>query len=219
MTNPSIIAAAATPPDAMRRASPDASGLGLLLYGLQSPINIGMILRVAETYRFAVSIYDQFQVLDDPQRRGTIADFACGAVARQGFEPLADEAAIVAALHGRRLIATSIAAGGDVLPYFDFRRGDVFALGNEYDGLPDALLARADAVLHIPMPAGWAPKPKAERPIDPARTAAVANDGQPNLNVAMTAGILCYAAYVSGLGKGNSTAAPHGVAASAEAAR
>jgi hypothetical protein len=78
MANPSIIPAAATAldlrSDSMRAAPLDGPGLGLLLYGLQSPINIGMILRVAETYRFGVSIYDQFRVLDDPKRSSTITD-------------------------------------------------------------------------------------------------------------------------------------------------
>src|SRR5215204_4067877 len=49
-------------------------GLELLLYGLQSPINIGMILRVAETYQFRVSIYDRHRVLEDAVKFGTIKD-------------------------------------------------------------------------------------------------------------------------------------------------
>lgn len=178
-----------------------AAGLEFLLYGLQSPINIGMILRVAETYQFRTSIYDQFRVLDNPEQFSTIKDFACGAVSRLGFNVLADEAALAQALQGRRLVATSIVPTGCVLPDYKFCRGDLFALGNEYDGLPDAILSRAASVLHIPMPAGWTPKPGAQRPIDPSRTAPVARDGQPNLNVAMTAGILCYAAYVSALAR------------------
>lgn len=171
-------------------------GLEFLLYGLQSPINIGMILRVAETYRFRVSIYDQFRVLDDSGKLRTISDFSCGALPRRGFRGLAGDAAVTQLLCGRRLIATSTVPSSCALPDFRFCRGDLFALGNEYDGLPDALVSRADAVLHIPMPAGFAPKPKAYQPIDPDRTAPVARDGEPNLNVAMTAGILCYAAYL-----------------------
>jgi tRNA G18 (ribose-2'-O)-methylase SpoU len=182
--------------EAAREAQNADSILEFLLYALQSPINIGMILRVAETYRFRVSIYDQFRVLDHPDKLQTIADFSCGALARRGFRCLADAAAVSRMLRGRRLIATSIVPTSCPLPHFSFRSGDLFALGNEYDGLPEAFLSRADAVLHIPMPAGFAPKPKARRPIDPNRVAPVARDGQPNLNVAMTAGILCYAAYV-----------------------
>lgn len=167
-----------------------------------------MILRVAETYQFRTSIYDQFRVLDNPEQFSTIKDFACGAVSRLGFNVLADEAALAQALQGRRLVATSIVPTRCILPDYEFRRGDLFALGNEYDGLPDAILSRADAVLHIPMPAGWTPKPGAQRPIDPSRTAPVARDGQPNLNVAMTAAILCYAAYVSALARVPLTESP-----------
>jgi tRNA G18 (ribose-2'-O)-methylase SpoU len=170
--------------------------LEFLLYALQSPINIGMILRVAETYRFHVSIYDPFCVLDHPDKLRTISDFSCGALPRRGFRELADDAAVARILRGRRLIATSILPTSCALPDFSFCRGDVFALGNEYDGLPNALLSQSDAVLHIPMPPGFMPKPKALHPIDPDRTAPVARDGQPNLNVAMTAGILCYGAYL-----------------------
>jgi tRNA(Leu) C34 or U34 (ribose-2'-O)-methylase TrmL len=189
----------------MSPAPHDAHKLELLLYGLP-PINIGMILRVAETYRFRVSIYDQFRVLDDPERLRTITDFACGAVSRQGYQTLADETSLL--WRGKRLVATSILPSGCRLPDFDFRSGDVFALGNEYDGLPEAILAQADMVLRIPMPAVWTPKPKADKPIDPARTAPVTHDGQPNLNVAMTAGIVCYAASVSGLGMEQPVAPP-----------
>jgi tRNA G18 (ribose-2'-O)-methylase SpoU len=187
-------------PASMSRTLDDAHKLELLLYGLQSPINIGMILRVAETYQFRVSIYDRFRVLDDPERLRTIADFACGAVSRRGYQTLVDEPSPALARHGKRLVATSIVPSGYMLPDFDFRAGDVFALGNEYDGLPDAFVMRADTLLHIPMPVVWTPKPQSDKPIDPTRTAAVTRDGQPNLNVAMTAGIVCYAAYVSRLG-------------------
>ena len=171
----------------------------LLLYGLQSPINIGMILRVAETYQFRVSIFDRHRVLDDPAKLATIEDFACGALTRRGFRTVGHEAELAQVLNGRRLVATSIELGATALPSHRFRLGDLFALGNEYDGLPDAIMTRADTVLTIPMPAVWTPKPRSLSPIDPARTAAVAHDGQPNLNVAISAGIICYAAFADGL--------------------
>jgi tRNA G18 (ribose-2'-O)-methylase SpoU len=170
-------------------------GLELVLVGLQSPINIGMILRIAETYQFQVSIFDAFGVLDDPTKLGTIDDFGCGAVARRGFRRIVDEAALAHVRGGRRLVATSIVSDAVGLSAHRFRPGDLIALGNEYDGLPEALLASADVVVRIPMPAAWTPKPKARNPIDPLRTAPVARDGSPNLNVAVTAGIICYAAY------------------------
>lgn len=180
-------------------AAPDdayaALGLELLLVGLQSPINIGMILRVAETYRFRVSILDRFRVLDEPAKLQTITDFACGALARQSRRDIADDDALARLREGRRLIATSIEAGAVSLSDYRARAGDIVALGNEYDGLSDALVASADAVLRIPMPNVWTPKPKSLHPIDPSRTRPVARDGNPNLNVAMTAAIICHAAY------------------------
>jgi tRNA G18 (ribose-2'-O)-methylase SpoU len=179
--------------------SREAHNPELLLYGLQSPINIGMILRIAESYQIGVWIYDQFRVMDDAERTRTMTDFACGAIGRRGYRALSDANAIRHVARDRRLIATSIISTGSLLPDFEFRSGDMLVLGNEYDGLPDEFVARADVSLHIPMPAVWTPKPKAEKPIDPTRVTGVARDGQPNLNVAMTAGILCYAAYVSRL--------------------
>lgn len=176
-----------------------ALGLRLLLIGLQSPINIGMILRVAETYQFHVSILDRFDVLGDAAKLAVIADFACGALARRGFRRVADDCELARLRAGRRLVATSIEPNAVDLSAYRFAAGDVIAFGNEYDGLSDAVLTSADAILRIPMPAVWTPKPKARHPIDPSRTAPVAREGSPNLNVAMTAGIICHAAYQSWL--------------------
>ncbi len=167
-----------------------------LLHGLQSPINIGMILRVAETYGFRVSIYDRHGVLDNAEKFHTVKDFACGAVDRQGFRLIRDDAALAEMLEGRRLLATSIERSTAALASHCFQTGDLFALGNEYDGLPDELIGRADTILHIPMPPNFAPKPPSLHPIDPTRSAPVARDGQPNLNVAISAGIICYSGYM-----------------------
>ena len=177
------------------------SRLELLLFGLQSPINIGMILRVAETYKVPVSILDPHGVLADAGKLGTIADFACGALARCGFRRVEGAAAIGPLRAGRRLVATSIENGSTSLTDHTFMAGDIVALGNEYDGLPAGVIAGADVVLRVPMPAGWTPKPKASQPIDPGRAAPVARDGTPNLNVAMTGAIICYAAYADWLAR------------------
>ncbi len=173
--------------------------LELLLYGLQSPINIGMILRVAETYGFRVSIYDERRVLDDSAKLATISDFACGAMTRWGFHVIKDNEALTGMFRGRRLIATSIERTAVSLVHHRFESGDVYVLGNEYDGLSDDFLRQADLLLTIPMPQVWTPKPKSLNPIDPTRNKAVARDGQPNLNVAICAGIICYAALADGL--------------------
>jgi tRNA G18 (ribose-2'-O)-methylase SpoU len=170
-------------------------GLELVLCGLQSPVNIGIILRVAEAFQFKVSILDPHDLLDDPQKLSTIRDFACGAMSRRGFQRLENPSALERLRCGRRFIATSIGRNAQPLSSFHFLPGDLIALGNEYDGLPDEVVATADTLLHVPTPAVWIPKEKSHSPIDPVRTAPVAHDGQPSLNVAVTAGILCYAAY------------------------
>lgn len=172
-------------------------GCTLVLDGLQSPINIGMILRVAETYQFRVAILDRFGVLADREKRQTIADFACGALERRGYRLLADEAALTAARRGGRLIATAIEGKAVLLPRHRFRPGDMIVLGNEYDGLSAGMVAGADLVLRIPMPEVWTPKPPTRNPIDPTRTGPVARDGRPNLNVALSAAIVCYSGYLS----------------------
>src|SRR5215475_1637832 len=123
------------------RAPARSRGPELLLYALQSPINIGMILRVAESYQFGVSIYDPHAVLAHPGKLATIGDFSCGALARQGFRNVADQAALTEFLRHRRLVATSIERSTVTLPDFRFQRDDLIALGNEYDGLPDEVLA------------------------------------------------------------------------------
>jgi len=106
------------------------------------------------------------------------------------------------------LVATSIGPNALPLLQFDFRSGDVIALGNEYDGLPDDLVASADVLLHIPTPAAWLPKERSHSPIDPVRTASVSRQGQPSLNVAITAGILASAAYGQWLAKPERETAP-----------
>ena len=63
-------------------------GLTLLLFEIQSPINIGMILRVAETYRVRVAIYGSDQILADKQKMQTVSDFSCGALQRCSFDKI-----------------------------------------------------------------------------------------------------------------------------------
>src|SRR5262249_52793385 len=124
----------------------DYAGLGLefLLYDLQSPINIGIILRTAEVYQFKVSILDSHGVLGDREKLNTTEDFACGAMSRRVFQRLENPAAVARLRSGRRLVATSIAPNAFPLSNFHFARDDLIALGNEYDGLPDDLVASAD---------------------------------------------------------------------------
>jgi tRNA (cytidine/uridine-2'-O-)-methyltransferase len=173
-------------------------GLELLLFSVQSPTNIGMIMRVAEAYCFAVSIFDPHHVVDDPEKVKTIEDFSCGSLRRRRFVRLANEKAIWQRCEGRRLIATSMFPGANGLVNFRFRAGDIVILGNEYDGLPDDLVAKADLSLRIAMPHLQTPKPVSWYPIDPTRNS-VSHDGTPSLNVAISAGIICHAVYTNWL--------------------
>src|SRR5262249_24352316 len=149
--------------------------LELLLFGVQSPINIGMSLRVAETYGFGVTIFDRHGVLDDPEKLKTIEDFSCGSLSRRGVAHLSKEAELSRHCAGRRIIVTSILPGACALPGLRFQPRDIIVLGNEYDGIPGSFLATADLQLHIPMPHIWTPKPTSWYPIDPTRTAPVSH--------------------------------------------
>lgn len=199
MTQPTLsqpVGAAKQPLPDPRQVGP---GIRLLLWNIQSPINLGMLLRVAETYRIAVAALGADRVLADPDRNAIASDFACGALQRRGFEALADAAAAKDWRGPSRLVATSIEQEAAPLPDFRFQPGDVVVLGNEYDGLPDDVVAAADQKIIIPMAEVWTPKPRSINPIDPARTAPVARDGEANLNVAMAGAIICYQAYVQAM--------------------
>jgi tRNA G18 (ribose-2'-O)-methylase SpoU len=174
--------------------SQTGSGIRLLLWDIRSPINFGMLLRVAETYRVAVAAFGPEHALSTTTR-----DFACGALERVGFEKVENVSRLKVWQGKGRLIATSIERGSDSLLDFRFAPGDVVTLGNEYDGLPPEIEGIADHKLTIPMANVWTPKPRSTNPIDPARTAPVARDGTPNLNVAVAGAIICYAAYVQAL--------------------
>jgi tRNA G18 (ribose-2'-O)-methylase SpoU len=168
----------------------------ILLVGLQSPINIGMILRVAETYRVPVALYRCEEVLDDGAAMLTVSDFACGALQRCGFSHLREAAEFHAWIGDTRLVATSIESHPIELPKFRFDKGDIVAFGSEYDGLDQEILSLSSIAVKIPMAEVWTPKPRSHSPIDPQRASPPTNNGQPNLNVAISAGIICYAAYV-----------------------
>lgn len=173
--------------------------LQLILVGLQSPINIGLILRLAEAYRFSVNIIDSDRVLNDSGKMSTVSDFACGALTRRGLNRLESSEALTQLRAGRRLIATAIGENTVPLTGFEFQPGDLIALGNEYDGLSDTFVREADVVIQVPTPPVWMPKEQSKLPIDPLRKAPVARDGEPSLNVAVTGGIVCYAAYAQWL--------------------
>lgn len=168
-------------------------GVSLLLYGLQSPINVGSVLRVSETFGIDVDIWDEAGLFTDPVKRDCISDFSCGAVDRGAFH-LLDEHPEKTITAGRS-IATCLADDAVSLTDFRFMAGDRIAIGNEYDGLPKQFIGSANLRLRIPMADVWTPKPKSHRPIDPNRAPRDPTDGTPVLSAAMTAGIIGYIAF------------------------
>ncbi|WP_350083761.1 TrmH family RNA methyltransferase [Hoeflea sp.] len=164
----------------------------LFLCGVQSPINIGMMLRSAEIYGAGVCIWDRYGVLNDPEKLRTISDFACGALQRSPPSVTNDWKS---ALGRGRCIATDIDPDCPAHVTFSWRRTDQILIGNEYDGIPLDILARATERVTIPMPAGHFPKPKSNSPIDPNRAGLPRASGKPSLNTAIAASVLLSTAY------------------------
>lgn len=166
--------------------------LCLALWRVQSPINLGMILRVAETYEVDVAVCGASDITAHPDRLQTVRDFACGALERRGLAEHATFEALVASAGTRRIFATTIDPNATALFDHRFQPDDIVLLGNEYDGLPPEIVRAAAGLLHIPMADVRVPKPRSSRPIDASRTEPVLHDGMANLNVAIAAGIICY---------------------------
>ena len=173
------------------------AGISLLLHGLQSAINVGAVLRMAESFGIGVDIWDEAGLFADPAKRTRIADFACGAVHRGAFRLLVDQPMA----HGTavRQIATCLTDDAVALTDFRFQPGDRIAIGNEYDGLPRTFIAAADVRLRIPMANVWTPKIPSSNPIDPHRPTRDPADGAPVLSAAMAAAIVSYVAFSQSL--------------------
>ena len=163
----------------------------VLLYGLQSPVNIGQILRTGEQFQMRVFIFDPRGIFNDSEKRHVISDFSCGALTRRP-PCLIDDYQAFKDNHRGRMVATCLRPDATLLSDFCFQQEDIVVLGNEYDGLPSPIIDTADAALYIPLPKASLPKPPSFAPIDASRNASVAQDGIPNLNVAMTASIIGY---------------------------
>lgn len=166
-----------------------------LLHALQSPINVGMILRSAEAFGQSVVICDTHNVMGD-ENLSVVADFACGALGRRPPAVEVDLDACLARVKGR-LIATGFGDNAVPLTYSKWLNDDCIIFGNEYDGLPGSVLGRADMTIWVPLPSQHLPKPISANPIDPARSASVRNNGQPSLNVAATAAIIAHDVYAA----------------------
>ena len=170
----------------------------VIMWGLQSPINVGMILRSAETFDCTCRFYDRSGVFNSAKNIETISDFSCGAYQRKGLEVLKTPEEALAGLSGR-LVATTTDRAAVPVEEMEWQPDDALLVGNEYDGLPADLLARADARIRIPLPDNYLPKPPSASPIAPARGRGVLA-GAPSLNVAVATSIFCYLAYLRSSG-------------------
>lgn len=171
----------------------------ILLNALQSPVNIGRILRTCEVFQVNVSIYDHSKVLQDAEKRRTISDFSCGALERTRLGKAEDltrkENVLKLKEHGR-LIATCVGQNAVELPDFVFQEGDTVVVGNEYDGLSPEFISLADEKLYIPMPEVHVPKFRSYSPIDPDRDEDVKQNGLANLSASTSANIIAYSIYL-----------------------
>lgn len=167
--------------------------INFLLDNLQSPINIGQCARVAEIFGMGLYIRDQRDLLKNFETLQTISDFSCGAWQRKKAHIWEGAEDVIGKYKDGRVIATCLQKDAVRLHDFEFENNDLVVFGNEYDGLEQDLIERADAKVYIQMPKIYLPKPFSHKPIDPSRGSEVNQNGIPNLNVAVAAGIVAYA--------------------------
>ena len=131
---------------------PAARPLCIALYQPDIPQNAGTILRACACLGIDAAIIEPagFPVSDRHFRRAGMDYLDQVAIARHvsfaAFEAWR-------AAQGRRLVLLST---GAEQPYTDFafQAGDILLLGRETAGVPDAVRARADAAIRIPMQPG-----------------------------------------------------------------
>jgi tRNA G18 (ribose-2'-O)-methylase SpoU len=164
-----------------------------LLDDLQSPINIGKCARVAEIFGMDLYIHDPRNLTKHLEALQTINDFACGAWKRRKHHVINSAHSVSETYKKGRLVATCLQEDAVRLRDFEFAENDLIMFGNEYDGLHPDIIEKADAKIYIAMPNCHLPKPTSRKPIDPSRTHEVNQNGIPNLNVAVAAGIVGYA--------------------------
>ncbi|MEO0668236.1 MAG: TrmH family RNA methyltransferase [Pseudomonadota bacterium] len=164
-----------------------------LLHSLQSPINVGMILRTAEVYEQPVVVLDTHGVMLG-ERLKTVADFACGALGRH---PPAVETSLKRCLERvtGRMILTGFDGNAVPLSEMKWKPGDCVAFGNEYDGLDLSGMDKAQATVWIQTTDQHLPKPRSINPIDPTRVEEVRRNGGATLNVAAAAAIIGYSMF------------------------
>lgn len=168
--------------------------MNLMLYGLQSPVNLGLILRSSEVYQWRVVIIDIFDVLESSKNVGVIRDFSCGAWDRC-HPMMLDKETDFGRVSCGSLIATTTETTAKSHADFTWNNDDTLIVGNEYDGLPDHVMDIVDYAINVRLPSAHLPKPQSHSAIDPSRNVPPAFDGRPSLNVAITSSIIMASAY------------------------
>jgi 23S rRNA (guanosine2251-2'-O)-methyltransferase len=142
----------------------------LILDDIRSLNNVGSVFRTADAFR-AETLYLAGITGTPPHR--DITKTALGATESVAWQHVPDADALAAQLQqaGYVLVAVEQAEGSVTLP--DFRpepnKRYAFVFGNEVTGVRDSLIQRADAVVELPQ-----------------------YGTKHSLNVAVTAGIVCY---------------------------
>ena len=123
--------------------------LRIALYEPQIPPNTGNIARTSAAFRVPLTLIEPlgFNVDDRSVRRAGLdywphVQMSLAANFQTFREELQPE---------QRLIGCS-RRGGETLPTFQFRRGDVLLFGREDTGLPGPVREACDTILTIPMP-------------------------------------------------------------------
>lgn len=166
------------------------------LCGLQSPINVGMILRTAEVFGRKVQFCDTSGITKSSANIDVIRDFSCGAFDRGALIKVVDSFESFQIPHGNRLIAATDNSRGICHQDFDWEPSDWLIIGNEYDGIPPIAMRRATYEITIQMPTGFLPKPPSNLPIDNTRNYAPSNNGQKSLNACVAASVIIAAAHI-----------------------
>lgn len=127
------------------------SRLALLLDGVQTPYNVGAIIRTAAAQRVdAVWAVDPTCPPDHPK----VSKTALGTDRYLIWHRLADQGEAVAAIQeaGYRLVGIELAQGSRPLFEADLVGDVCLAVGHEDRGLSGAVLAACDALAYVPMP-------------------------------------------------------------------
>lgn len=127
--------------------------MDIALYQPEMAGNVGAILRTTACFNAVCHIIDPcgFAFSERSLKRAGM-DYAAQAQIVRHADWAVFEAAM-SAQNKRIVLMTS--KGSTALPAFIFQPDDILLMGSESAGVPDAVHARADARVHIPMASGF----------------------------------------------------------------